>query len=167
MTKTITIFMKNQAGDLVTPPLNYVLGLSLSNDALPTLYQESNKFVVEGEGTYYVFFKKAGFVQHINNVLVFLVKNDGPPIVLYPPSNPSEIRLQLLRSRITVERDGQNIFNVPRQSIIGRTTLLVNAESYYENISFRLNADRSQIIWFDAFKIEKTDVVVVDYFTTL
>jgi hypothetical protein len=172
MTRTITILIQNEAGERVPPPLDYTFGISLSNDIFPTLYQDSNRFIVEKAGTYYVFFKKSGFTQDANNVLSFLIDDDAPiistpPVVLSTPPNLGEIRPQLLRSPINVVRDGQNKFNVPQQSLVAQTTLLINAERYYENISFSLNADRSQIIWYDTFKIDTNDVVAVEYFTTL
>ncbi len=176
MTRTITILMQNEAGERVPPPLSYVFGLSLSNDFFPESYQEINRFIIEKSGMYYIFFKKAGFVQDLNNVLSFLIEDAAPiilppyptpPVVLYPPTDSGEIQPQLLRSAINVVRDGQNKFTVPQQSISGQTTLLINAERYYENISFSLNADRTQIIWYDIFKIDTNDVVAVEYLATL
>lgn len=175
MTKTITILILNEAGERVLPPLSYVFGLSLSDELLPDLYQQSNRFVVEQAGMYYVFYKKSGFIQDLNNVLGFLVEDDAPItpsvykplVVLSEPQNSGEIQPQLLRSAINVVRDGQNKFTVPQQSFSGQTTLLINAERYYENISFSLNADRTQIIWYDIFKIDTNDVVAVEYLATL
>jgi hypothetical protein len=171
MTHTITILMLNEAGESVPPPLSYVFGKSISADTLPTFYQQSNRFIVDKVGTYYIFFKKSGFKQNLNNVLRFLIEDDAhiskPPIVLSTLQNSSEIRPHLLRIFIEVLRDGQNKFDVPRQSIVGQTTLLINGERYYENISFNLNDDRSQIIWYDTFKIDTNDVVAVEYLTTL